>query len=472
MANRKKQVRKPKRSRVDTLDKGEKGSSKTLVESAIALHPKDPLKQLTYFLDDVELKAFTGRKRAVSEATRTKFGQTMFKTIEELSRLGMRVQRIDHISRRQIVQLVVHWLTTEGDKPGTVVNKISILRKFSVIIGKPGTVPPGDELDELLQNEGLPAGCLLREQVIDMSKTWSAQGVDPYAKIEEVRIKHPHEALLLEDMLQWGSRVLEAICNRPHQSDQPGGRSYTRGTKGGRYRFVPYSETPERAKLQRDVMDRCQEYVDRSARKDMGYPGLTLAEARRKFYYVIEQYGITESSLGITCHGLRHEFAANLFEDTTGHRPPAEGQEPPEWFKAHPLLVKEAEKRVSEALGHWRLSISRAYLGSVAKMTKRQKANVEALIALAQGTTGVGAGLLHHGIVRAWLTGRAARGLVMSMDEKIALTVQMRERALVSDLSAAQAAMNAALGGRFVLQLLSEAVEPKDGVEVSLDLNP
>lgn len=436
---------------------------------AIRAYPNDPLRQVSHFLGEVELQAFTGRKRIVSERTREVFGDVLLRAVKELRVIRMPIQSIDQIGRRQVMGLVAYWVNEEGQAPATVANKVSQLRKYCALIGKKDAVPKRAEFYELLESKGIGQEALARVQVTPWSKTWSAAGVDPVEFIEKIRVESPHEALLMETMLAFGLRVSEALGLRPHGSEEPDGLMVHRETKGGRWRKVRFLSDPEQAAYQRDVLARCKAWVKDNRSLQMGYEGLTMKQARKRFYNTMEYHGVSLKERGVVSHGLRHEFASNLFFDITGHRPPAEGQEPPKWFEMNREAVRDAYKQVSEALGHWRVDISSAYLGSVPKMSKVQSAQVERVVAMVEGTPGVGAGLLETGVTRAWLTGRAAHGIEIPAREKITLTVQMQAGASMAEFGAAQAVLEKLLPGRITLVPLVNAAEPAEGLEVFLD---
>lgn len=204
-------------------------------------------------------------------------------------------------------------------------------------------------------------------------------------------------------------------------------------------------------------------------RGDMGYPGLSMEKSRQKYYNTLQAVGLTRSKLGVVSHGLRHEYAATLFEQITGHRPPVEGQEPSEWFLKNRELVDHAFIMVSEALGHWRKDIASAYLGSVARMSKTQKVRIEKRIEMIHNTLGLVQGMLDLGVERAWLTGRGGQGIQLMPRERIQLTVALKHGVGWLVLNELQALLEKLLPGRVMITPLLGGVQPDDGVEVFLD---
>lgn len=457
------------KSRADTLTRGGPGSAVGRANDAINAHPNDPLRQMARFLSDLDLQAFTGRRRAVSHRTETAFGRTLMNAIQDLKAVRMPIQRIDQIGRSQALALVAYWANDLGHSASTIANKLTDIRKFCELIGKIGAIPKREELYEALELKGVERTALKRNQVTHWSKTWKAAGVDAPAVIATVRQDNPHEALLFELQLGFGLRVNESLSFRPLESERVDGVMVNLGTKGGKGRFVPIMKDPVKAANQRDVLERAKAWAASHPKKEMGYERMSIEDARSKYYHELRKYGINKKSMGVASHGLRHEFAADYFEDLTGHRPPAEGQESSTWFKENRDLVDHAYKKVSEALGHWRKDISTAYLSSVSFMSKAQLKRVEKLLELFQNTPGVAQGLLEEGVERVWLTGRAAQGIDMPHNERIQITVTMEQGVELAALVEVQALLENLLPGRVRVSPLLLGVQPDDGVEVFLD---
>ena len=457
------------KSRAETLTRGGPGSAAGRAQEAINAHPSDPLRQMTRFLSDLDLQAFKGRQRQVSHRTETSFGRTLKNAIQELRKIRMPIQRIDQIGRSHALALAVYWANELGHSASTIQNKLTNIRKFCELIGKTGAVPKKDELYQEMEAKGVDRSALKRHQVTHGSKTWKAAGVDASAIIALMEEENPQEALLFELELCFGLRVNEALSYRPMESERVDGIMVNLGTKGGKGRFVPFLKDPVKAARQRDVQNRARAWAQKHPKGEMGYVRMSIEEARTKYYHELRKYRINKKDMGVSSHGLRHEFAADYFEDLTGHRPPAEGLESSTWFKENRDLVEHAYKKVSEALGHWRKDISTAYLSSVSFMSKTQLKRVEKLLEVFQITPGVAEGLLDAGVERAWLTGRAAMGVEMAHTERIQLTVTMEQGVELAALVEIQALLEKLLPGRVQVSPLLIGVQPDDGVEVFLD---
>jgi integrase len=86
----------------------------------------------------------------------------------------------------------------------------------------------------------------------------------------------------------------------------------------------------------------------------------------RRLRYVMERFGITRAALGVVPHGLRHQGAAEDFERLTGAAPPVAGGP-----AVDADLDRRARLEISSRLGHGRVQIVSAYLGSSAVMRSK-----------------------------------------------------------------------------------------------------
>lgn len=130
-----------------------------------------------------------------------------------------------------------------------------------------------------------------------------------------------------------------------------------KGTKGGRLRY-----TAIRTEQQRHAIALARLYAPRH-KSHMGHPGLTLKQSLKRFDNVIRKAGITKQQLGITPHGLRHQFAGDLYFDVSHAVAPVRGGDD----AVDPDMLKAAYLEVAQQLGHARPRISAAYLGSLAQ---------------------------------------------------------------------------------------------------------
>ena len=86
-----------------------------------------------------------------------------------------------------------------GYPPSTLHNNLSIFRTFAEWVGKAGMVRGIEHY--------LGSGTTARSSIASQDRTWSGQGVDVAAKIEQVRQKDVRVALQLQLQLAFGLRA-------------------------------------------------------------------------------------------------------------------------------------------------------------------------------------------------------------------------------------------------------------------------
>ena len=85
----------------------------------------------------------------------------------------------------------------------------------------------------------------------------------------------------------------------------------------------------------------------------------------------MKKFGVTQEVLGVTPHGLRHEYAGDRYEAARRRLTAREG------WRIHliPRRTRRARLQVAEELGHARRQISSAYLGSPRTGRPRERAS-------------------------------------------------------------------------------------------------
>jgi integrase len=158
--------------------------------------------------------------------------------------------------------------------------------------------------------------------------------------------------------------VKEAIMLRPWRADAGSALLVDDGTKGGRPRVVPV-----RNQEQREALNLLKMQV-KTRNSSLADPSLTLKQAMTRYYVVMRAVGITRKGrLGVTSHGLRKEFANQVYFEMTGVPSPIQGGP-----SIDRLVDRDARLRLVAHLGHARESIGTAYLGrSVVMRSKTRK---------------------------------------------------------------------------------------------------
>lgn len=233
-------------------------------------------------------------------------------------------------------------------------------------------------------------------------KSWSGNGIDFDDVIEKIREHDPIAARLFETMKAYGLRLKEALCLRPHESDVGTGLRVFRGTKTGRARQLEFSEFGETNF--RSVLDSLKGSVPEE--NHLAWSHLSLKQAKRRMYTVCERFGITKAVLGVSPHGLRHEFSIEYLEKLTGVQAPVRGG-----IAINYKELAEARRTITRALGHNRTEITGAYYGSFVTHEREQLRHFRAAWeALEVPLREIGALLMETGIDNLFWIGAKALG--------------------------------------------------------------
>lgn len=281
----------------------------------------------------------------------------------------MRIQKPANLTDNHIRALVRYWYE-QGKKPKTMVNDLSVWRKFCGWIGKGNLVL---KLADYLPD--VPSEQLVVNTTARVSKSWSESGIDTKAKIAEAFRVDPLFGWLLMVQLVFGLRMQEALCLKPHKSDHGNGLKVygSDGAKNGRERFLEFEHEEQRRVL--DAVKAMTTVSGRLGWSKSGYgKDTTLKSNVQHYYYCLRKIGITKKNANVCGHGLRAEYAENCAI--------AKGLLPASLGGTADQMPKEDMDRilaqVSENLGHSRVQITASYFGKMAKMRPDKKEEVAA----------------------------------------------------------------------------------------------
>lgn len=425
-------------------------------------YPDDPRTQISEFLARVPLLAAIGRSREVAETTRSHVGSILNQVVTDLQARRVHLHKIGELSQKQVINLVKYWKEAQHTD-GTIQWRISILRRFLTQIGKPDVIPKGRPWERILAQHGIVLGH--RSSLPDLPKGWVDMGIDARSIIEGVRNTQPVLACALDMMWAFGLRYSESIQLQPRKSDKGEFLLIYRGTKGGKVREVPFSKVPERLAWQKSVLATAKELSDAHPRGLLALKGVTLAQMKNRFRYVLREHGVTRGGVGATPHGLRHQYGTELFHELTGLPAPVLEQVPQHVYEEHKELVQSALLEVSRRLGHERPSISGAYLSSVAKVNRVANARLTAWL----GKLGACSDLFAAADVQdAWIVGKAGAGLSILPGAAMQLAArvsQLNPHAL-AQLDQLAAGVGDRMGMRVTVTAWTTAEVPDDGAEI------
>lgn len=286
----------------------------------------------------------------------------LLSSLEELIKVGRyEIHSIYSLKEKHIDWFISRWIEKKLTY-GTIANKLSYLKALAIWLRKPNIIK---DLDSYPQLKVLPK----RTGVADGDKSWTSKDIDVRELIEKVARFDKYVGIQLALQLAYGLRRQESMMLIPASAfmEVNGQRLLLidRGAKGNRERVV-------KRYLDDDADMRIFELAKRLSNEKTGstIPSHKSLDQWINYYKsVMKKFGITKDELGITSHGLRHQFLNDLYEVLTGTPSAARGGEIP------PIDVhKMAQLEVSKMAGHNRPGISNAYISSHAHIEKKKRA--------------------------------------------------------------------------------------------------
>jgi site-specific recombinase XerC len=412
--------------RVAQAKRAGSGTGVSVLQRAQQRYKRNPKAQMAMFFGEFTLRAGTGSARPVSERTRTVYADELIRMLDELSELRAGVQEIGEIGKSHAVKLIKHW-GSKGQAASTIQNKISILRRFLTFIGKDSAIPKGEDLKTWLNRQGVTAP-ITRQNIPTESKAWDENQVDLHKVLAELRKESAITAIQLEVQAAFGLRMKESIQLNPQAADCGTFLRVLHGTKGGLPRDVDFDEDPAMREWQRDVLERAKLDAQQNRKGTLSLQGKRLDQSKAHFYYQCRKVGITRDQLGVTAHGLRHQYAARRYARLASMAAPVSKNAPLHVTDEVRNADRAAREQVSRELGHFRPDITQAYTGSLSMMEKARKQRIRDWVQRTEENTEFQAAMKDAGVVSVWMGGRFAMGLAVEASEKFRLIVQTASR--------------------------------------------
>ncbi|MCG5077279.1 integrase domain-containing protein [Paraburkholderia tagetis] len=293
--------------------------------------------------------------KALSIKTQEHRVRAMCGALVELREGGFALTTPWRLQRKHVEWLVRRWVDAK-QSGGTIENKLTYLRTLADWMKKDHLVGTlADYVDRKAKG-------LVRSYVAEVDKSWSGNGINATEKIAEIATTCPRVAVQLRLQAAFGLRVQESFLLRPAEAVRDAEfLGVTRGTKGGRDREVPIEEkiaVLEEAARLANPMTGSTIPADR-----------TLKQWGDRYKTLLRKHGVNKKGLGVTSHGLRHQYLQELYEKVSGAPAPVKlaGTRP------DPALHEEAMRRVVEAAGHSRVTKANAYLSTFARQERLAK---------------------------------------------------------------------------------------------------
>ena len=300
---------------------------------------------------DQHNKHHSSRDKVVGVETQKDREVVLYNAFKQLRALGFKVEHPKNFQERHFKALLQFWLD-ENLSASTIQKRTSILRTLVGWMGKSNMLKP-------LENYVEDKSRVRRDQVARVDKSWSSNGVsyeDKLAQMMDYDIRLGAQMMMIK---AFGLRRAEAVMFRPIVAKRLGVESTSIviefGTKGGRPRSLAINNDEKRAALEFAVK------VAKAGIGHIGWEELTLKQAIRKYANAMIKFKITKKDLGVTGHGLRHEYLNDTYEAIAGQPSPVRGG-----LKetVDPELDRLAREITSQEAGHSRLGITASYFGS------------------------------------------------------------------------------------------------------------
>ena len=307
------------------------------------------------------------RKNIVGQKTMEARLYGITSSIKTLIEIGFSIKTLQNVGAKHIEALHSVW-TEEGGKhalsPARVHNLNCFLRLlFEVHLGKRGLVKHVAEYS---------SDCK-RTYVAERDKSWIGNDIDAHALIAKIESDGPLGVIVarqLELCYAFGLRVEESWLARPvellNQALDKEQLRIEHGTKGGRARDVPLTDL-----TQLGVLMRAAPFAKHD-KSSMVPTTHTLGQWDATFYRVLRKHGVmrktTNGGLGVTAHGLRHQYAHGLYKKLTGQEPPIRSVN-----EIDVELHRASLRTLIESLGHSDTRKAGAYLSTPTVMRRLRR---------------------------------------------------------------------------------------------------
>lgn len=308
--------------------------------------------QLDAFFRRYGLIGKNNRARKISMSSLDSRRTHVFSSFRLLMR-DRRLHTLSQVKPRHIQRLLQLW-TQQEISPRSQKNYFSSLRWFWRMCG----IAVKDIENYSDTHEDYRIRCAATRD-----KSWAGNGVDFEKVVKQMYQLDSVGARLLTVMRTFGLSMKEALCMQPHEVDQGNTVVLTKGTKSGKHRQIDLQTFD--SGLMRQVLNEMKEQV--RPEQHLAWENLSLQQARWRLNYLCRKVGLTKKQLGVTLHGLRHQWAHEKLQDLIDVRDPVLGGKPIDY-----RTLSGARQQIFEAMGHHRISVTSTYYGSFAAQNQAQ----------------------------------------------------------------------------------------------------
>ncbi|MCA3042477.1 MAG: hypothetical protein ING51_05620, partial [Rhodocyclaceae bacterium] len=184
------------------------------VEKAIRAFKAGVEDQLNFLFKEL-LNLRATKRGYVGDDTVDSRRQVLFQAFTQLRKDGIKLRYITELKGRHVNHLLQRW-EREGLANGTIQTRITHLRFFAQVIGKPGLIQPKAKI----ASNGIAPSRVTRESVTKVDKSWSAKKLDIPAILKKADQQNVRFGLIMRAIAAFGLRVKEAVRLPPHEADQ------------------------------------------------------------------------------------------------------------------------------------------------------------------------------------------------------------------------------------------------------------
>lgn len=296
------------------------------------------------FRENIDKGAIKNKK--IGQATIEKRKDVILGFFSDLYLLKFKIKALKNLGQKHIKVVMLH-LEAQGQSPSTIQNKLSVMRIFGEWIGKPGLVLPAEAY-------GLRPESVKRTMVAQEDKSWDAKKIRVMDMLAEIEKEDQMVSGVLTLCFTFGLRIKEAVLLNLFKAEDSGMLMIVQGTKGGRARSVPIEHD-----WQRKAFERLKSNVNQKTGRFVTGDGVE--SCIRRVYYVMEKNELTLANLGVSAHGLRHQYFHERFHEKLGIQPPVKGGN---LMGVDKQEFGDTTAMLMERAGHSRPTIGASYYGS------------------------------------------------------------------------------------------------------------
>lgn len=289
------------------------------------------------------------------KGTREKRKKQLFKFVKDLHRLGLEIPNVKSLKDKHFAAIFDMWLESDL-AASTMQTTLSNLRLLCEWINKPGLV---DHALDNHEHRDILSVIMKREGKNNRKiKSFSGKKLRVFEAIERVYQIDPRVAMQMGLMFIYGLRRREAamICPMVHFNED-GTINCIKGAKGGRprYNIEPIHDTEDVLAFLASL----KEFVKERSNASLIPRHMTYEQWESYVSRVMRKAGLTKKDLGVTLHGLRHEYAQLKYLAKTG--------QVPRLLSENGMSIscddfeKEQKRVISLLLGHSRVGITDHY---------------------------------------------------------------------------------------------------------------